>query len=89
MELNVAATIRIMPSDTNTDLEKIKRELNNIINKFGKLHKTEIKPIAFGLESIDLVILLNDKKGGIGEIESQVKELDGVGSFEILDISRI
>ncbi len=89
MELNVAARIRIMPSGVDTDLEKIKKGLNSIIEKFGKLHKTEIKPIAFGLKSIEASILLNDESGGIEEIESLVKELDGVGGVEVLDVSRV
>ncbi len=89
MELNVAARIRIMPSGVDTDLEKIKKGLSSVVDKFGKLHKTEIKPIAFGLKSIEASILLNDESGGIEEIESRVKELDGVGGVEVLDVSRV
>lgn len=89
MDLNVAVTIRIMPSDINTDIEKIKKGLNSIIEKFGKLHKTEIKPIAFGLKSIEAIILLNDEKSGIEDIESRIRKLNGVGEVEVLEVSRI
>lgn len=87
--LNVSAKIRVMPSGVNTDLEEIKSKLNNIVDKFGKLHKTEIKPIAFGLKSIEALILLNDEKGGIEEIESLIQKIDGVGGFEVLEVSRM
>lgn len=89
MDLNVAVTIRIMPSDINTDIEKIKNGLDGITEKFGKLHKTEIKPIAFGLKSIEAIILLNDEKSGIEDIESRIRKLNGVGEVEVLEVSRI
>lgn len=89
MELNVVARIRVMPLGVDTDLEKIKKELKSVVDEFGKLHKTEVRPIAFGLKSIEAVLLLNDEKGGLEEIESQVRKLDGVSGVEIFEVSRI
>lgn len=89
MELNVVTTLRIMPTDPGVDLESIKDGLEKIVKQFGRIHKTEVKPIAFGLNALEVVILLNDSKGGMEEIESQVKGLNGVGSVEVIDVSRL
>lgn len=89
MDLNVAATLRIMPTDVNVDLEEIKGKLSGIIDKFGDLHSTDIKPIAFGLKSLDIVVLLNDGKGGIDEIETGLRQIDGVGDVNVLDVNRL
>jgi len=89
MELNVVTTLRIMPTDPGIDLESIKEDLEEIVKQFGKIHKTEVKPVAFGLNSLEVVVLLNDSKGGMEEIESRVRGLNGVGSVEVIDISRL
>lgn len=89
MELNVAATLRIMPTDTGVDLDSIKEYLKGIVKEYGETHKIEVKPIAFGLNSLEAVILLNDSEGGMEEIESSVKKLEGVGSVEVIDVNRL
>lgn len=89
MELNVVVNLRIMPTDTEVDFEPIKRELEKIVSKYGRIHKTELKPVAFGLNSLEVLILLNDDRGGMEKIESRINELDGVGSVEVVDINRI
>ena len=89
MDLNVAATLRIMPTDVNVDLEEIKGKLSGIIDKFGDLNSTDLKPIAFGLKSLDIVVLLNDGKGGIDEIETGLRQIDGVGDVNVLDVNRL
>jgi len=51
MELNVAASLRIMPESLEVDLEKTKKAVEKIVTKHGKINSSEIKPIAFGLKS--------------------------------------
>ncbi len=89
MEFNVIVRVRIMPSRIDVDLEKIKGRLTEIINEFGRLKRIETKPVAFGLNSLEAILLLDDSKGGIDRIESRVLGIDGVGKFDVLDISRI
>lgn len=89
MELNVAATLRIMPTDAGVDLNPIKDGLEEIVKNLGRIHTIEVKPIAFGLNSLEAVVLLDDSEGGMEYIESSVKKLDGVGSLEVIDVSRL
>jgi elongation factor 1-beta len=88
-ELNVVVQMRVMPKDVNVDLESIKSELSKIIEEYGKIHKSEIKPIAFGLNALDLTLLLNDEKGGIEEIENKIRNVQDVGGVSVTDVSRL
>jgi elongation factor 1-beta len=89
MELNVAASVRIMPTGVEINLEEIRKSVEKIVSKYGKLNSSEIKPIAFGLKSLEVVLLLNDKEGGMDEIEAQVAKVEGVNSVEILEVTRL
>ncbi len=89
MDLNVAATVKVMPTGTDVDYKSIQKGIEDIVKKYGKVHSIEIKPLAFGLKSIEAVFLLNDGQGGIEEIEAAVSKLKGVGSIETLDVNRL
>ncbi len=89
MELNVVAKIRITPKEVDTDLDKIKGKLEIITNKYGEIHNTEIKPIAFGLNSLEATLLLNDSRGGIEEIEEELKKNEEVSQVDVIDLNRL
>ncbi|MCX6695809.1 MAG: elongation factor 1-beta [Candidatus Altiarchaeota archaeon] len=88
-EWNVVAKLRIMPEGVDTDFEAVKKQLEKIVGDKAKIHSMEIKPIAFGLKSLEANILFNDKQGGFEDIESKVREISGVGEVETLDINRL
>jgi elongation factor 1-beta len=89
MELNVAASVRIMPTGVEINLENIRKEVEKIVSKYGKLNSSEIKPIAFGLNSLEVMLLLNDKEGGMEDIEAQITNVAGVNGVEILEVTRL
>lgn len=89
MRLNVSVKIRVTPADIDTDLNAIEKELSKISKSYGKLHSSEIKPIAFGLNCLEAILLLDDSKGGIDEIEEKLRKLDQVSEIDILDINRL
>jgi len=87
MKLNVIAKIEILPKDINVNLESIQDKIEGIVRNYGKVHKAEIKPIAFGLNSLNLTLLLSESKGGIDKIEEEIKNLNEVGEVKVTDIS--
>lgn len=89
VELNVAAELKVMPSGVDVDLDAVKSEAESIVNEFGKLHSFEIQPIAFGLKALILRVLLSDAAGGIDELQSKLKTIEGVNEVEVGDVSRI
>ena len=49
----------------------------------------KIEPIAFGLNSLILTILINDDKGEIDSIENAIKNVSEVENIQILEMGRI
>ncbi|MEM2918493.1 MAG: elongation factor 1-beta [Candidatus Altiarchaeota archaeon] len=89
MELNVVVKVEILPKEISSDLEKIQKNLAEIVSEYGKIHSSEIKPIAFGLNSLHATLLLNDKKGGIEKIEEKLLNLEDVSEVRVNEISLI
>ncbi|MEM2933022.1 MAG: elongation factor 1-beta [Candidatus Pacearchaeota archaeon] len=85
----VVITLKIMPESPDTSLEKIEKNAREIINKEGEFVKKEIKPVAFGLNELDMVFLLDEKKASIvDKLEERIKNIKGVANAEIVDVRR-
>lgn len=80
----VAATFKIMPESADTDIEKIKHEIN------VRLKPKQVKeiPIAFGLKLIEVLLVFEDKEG-IGSVEEKLRTIEGVASVESGDVTLI
>ena len=89
MELNLAVNMRIMPEGVDTDLNEIAEKLNGIVEKYGKVNSADAKPIAFGLKALEVVVLLNDKKGGTDEIQAAISKISGVGEVDVTGMTLI
>jgi elongation factor 1-beta len=86
---NVVAKVRVMPDGVETDLNVIKEKVREIVDGVGEVHSSEVKPIAFGLNALEVNILLNDKEGGLEGIQERISKLDGVSEVEVTDLNRI
>jgi len=89
MEFNVVAKLKVMPESPEVDLDGVKAKSEEIINAHGKLHSSEVTPIAFGLSALILNLLLNDNAGGMDEIEEGVRKIDGVADVTVEDLNRL
>ena len=87
---NAIATIRIMPESPDVDLKHIEKEaLKVILNFAGKGDtKTEVIPVAFGLKSVNITFIMDEKLGSPDSIEGQLQSIDGVNSVETIDVRR-
>ena len=74
---NVAVSIKIMPESDKTNLENVKKE----IEKKMKVHDFKIEPIAFGLKTLKIVIIIPDAE--TEKIEKEIKSVKGVSTVEI------
>jgi len=85
----VVITLTIMPESPNTDLSKLEVEATKLISEFGgKVGKVDIKPIAFGLRSLNLIFIMDEAKGSTESLEKDIAELKGVSSAEVTDVRR-
>ena len=87
---NVVITFRIMPESPEEDLARIEKEAKQKIQAYaGKGDtKTTITPLAFGLKSIDIIFIMDEKKGATDPLEKQIAGIAGVNSVEVTDVRR-
>lgn len=80
--------IKIMPENPNVNLKEIEKKAKKIAEESeGKNPKTEIEPIAFGLNAIILGFALDESKS-IDKIENKLREIQNVSSAEVIDFRR-
>lgn len=81
-----AVTVQVMPESPDTNLEKLKKEIEE---KLGKAINMQIeeKEIAFGLKALNVLIAWPENED-TDEIENILTEIKGVSSARIDDIRR-
>jgi len=86
----VLVSLKIFPSDVNTDREALKKKIEDSLPDFASVYKFEEEPIAFGLVAIIAHVLVpEDKAGGIDEVEAALKNIDEISNFQALTIRRV
>ncbi len=83
----VAITFRILPEDTETDLESVKSRVRNALA--GSLRELKEQPVAFGLKAILAIALVEDAAGGSDRLEQSLAAIPGVGSVETVDVTLV
>jgi len=87
---NAIITVKIMPESPEVDLAKIEEEAKKIIADFageGET-KTEQIPVAFGLKSLNIIFVMDEKKGSPDPVAEKITQIEGVNSAEIIDVRR-
>ena len=83
-------TLKVMPSSPDTNLEELEIKVKEEITKFagdGET-KTEIKPVAFGLNSLNIIFVMDETKGSPDPVAEIVDKFEEVNSAEISDVRR-
>ena len=81
----VAVTIRLMPESTEVDLGK----LEELVKERVKVHSISREPIAFGLEALRLVAVIEDTAGGTDPLERELADIPGVGNVQVMGLTRL
>jgi len=84
----LVARIKILPADSETDIEKLINNLKMGIPKGMELKAHAKEPLAFGLNAIVGDFLLDDAEGEMEKLEESLKQTDGAGEIQIITISR-
>jgi len=87
---NVVVTLRIMPTSPEVDLKKLETEVKAKIHAFcgEEQFKVEIIPIAFGLKAMQIMFVMNEKRGDTEPLEKAIGQVTGVNSVEVTDVRR-
>ncbi len=81
----VAVTLRLMPESAEADLSK----LESAVRERVKIHSVSKEPIAFGLESLKIVAVVEDAAGGTEPLENELARLPGVGNVQVVGMTRL
>jgi elongation factor 1-beta len=83
-------TLKIMPESPDIDLNKISPQIEDKINAFAGEgdRKKEIEPIAFGLNALKIIFVMDEAKGSPESLEKEISEIEGVQSVEVIDVRR-
>ena len=84
----LVARIKILPADSETDVEKLINNLKTSIPNGMELKAHAKEPIAFGLNAIIGDFLLDDAEGEMEKLEESLKQTEGAGEIQIITISR-
>ena len=85
----VIVTLKIMPQSPEVNLDLIKEQaVEKIIKYGGEVGKTEIQPIAFGLNALMIYFIQDESLGGTTKLEEQISSIPGVNSVEVTDVRR-
>ena len=78
-----------MPESPEVDLNPIRSKAKKIGNEFGAelLDKDVIEPVAFGLNAVKLIFLIDESKGS-EDLTDKIAAIEGVSSAEAVDMRR-
>jgi elongation factor 1-beta len=84
----LVARIRILPAEVDSDLEDLVRRLKTVIPDGIQMMAHAKEPIAFGVEAIVGDFLMKDEAGQMDRLEDFIKNTEGVGEIDVINISR-
>ena len=87
---NAIITVRIMPDSPEVDLEKVLVDAKKVIAGFAGEGETRssIQPVAFGIKALNIIFVMDEKKGSPDPVAEKITEIEGVNSAEITDVRR-
>lgn len=88
---NTIVTLRIMPESPDVDLDNIQRTAEIKIDAFVGKHmqkQFDVKPVAFGLKSLDIHFMMNEALGSPDVVADDVATIEGVQSAEVTGVNR-
>ena len=56
------------------------------VPEFATVRGAEEKPVAFGLKALEIMLVIDDKKGGVDDLESAISGVEGVQSVDVLEM---
>jgi len=81
---------KIMPESIETDLEKLKSDIQAKVESFksGVFSEAKEEPIAFGLKALIITIALSEDEES-DKVENAIRSIEGISSVELIDYRRV
>jgi elongation factor 1-beta len=85
----VAAQLKVMPEDANTDLEALEESLIAALPEGAELNGSDTQDVAFGLVALIVAVVVPDDEGGTDAVEEAFADVDGVESVSVENVGRV
>lgn len=85
----VAAAYNLMPEDPEYPIENITDTIPKVVPEGVDLSGLEVKPLAFGLNLIEVTFIMEDTEGIIDKLEEALGKVPGVQNVETLSLTLI
>ena len=86
---DVAVTLKVLPSETDIEIENLRNTVVEKINPICKVNLTDVEEIGFGLKAIKLQIVVPDEEGRIDKVEGTIASIPGVGQVDTEEVTLI
>jgi len=83
----VAMTYKLNPdSEVEANIEEIVETIKTFASEIYEVQSVETKPLAFGLQFVQVHVVMDDGPGLSDKFEEMMSELTGVGEIEVLSM---
>ena len=84
----LVARIKILPMESDTNLDEIIKDLPLQIPSGMELKRYGKEPLAFGISTLLCDFALDDSEGQMDLLEETIRKIDAVGEIEVINVSR-
>ena len=81
---DIIVNFKIMPESVETDLDDLENKIKESISP----QKIERVPIAFGLNSVNIIKLVDEKDNAIEEVTETLQKIEGIREVEVTGITK-
>ncbi len=81
----VAVLFRLMPKGVETDVAGIERAVRTAVPQGVTVRGTQVRDVAFGLKSLLVSVVMDDRGGVLESTETALARLAGVESVEVME----
>ncbi|MCL4357207.1 MAG: elongation factor 1-beta [Candidatus Thermoplasmatota archaeon] len=85
----VAMTFSVLPENSEDDVDILAQDIRKVLNGKCRVVSITKKELAFGLKSLQLVVIVKDEGGQQDMVEDAVRTIKGIGQIDIEDSSLV
>jgi|YelNatPaOPRAMG01_1025707.scaffolds.fasta_scaffold35779_1 elongation factor 1-beta len=83
---DVAVRYRLLPESPDQDIDSLMGRLKSALPPEVKLRASEVRPFAFGLKAIEILVVFKDEGGLSEQTENALQQVPGIQSVEVLEM---
>jgi elongation factor 1-beta len=85
----VAARMKVMPQDTDVDLDALQERLEESLPEGANVSRIDREDVAFGLVALLPTVIIPDDAGGTEAVEEAFQGVEGVESVKVDEVGRL